>query len=84
MSLVRLFKLDGFAIWWFDGDRNAAKESFAQRGTVSLEAFTAQMQSIEENWHEIEDEIEDNRITAVGAGPSYPMTEFIYRKMFPR
>src|SRR6266481_3695643 len=44
LSLVNLFRLNGFAIWWLDGDRDAAKASFIQRGTPdrSLEAFAAQ------------------------------------------
>lgn len=84
ITLVRLFKLNGFTIWWFDGDRDAAKESFVQRGTVSLEAFIVQMQSIEENWNQIEDEIEDNIITTVSAGPAYTTPEHIYMRMFSR
>lgn len=84
LSLVRLFKQSGFAIWWFDGDRNAARESFVQRGTVPLERFTVQMQSIEEEWSRIEDVTGDNIINVVTAGPTHPAPEYIYRRMFPR
>jgi hypothetical protein len=83
LGMVTCLNANGFAIWWFDGDRHAARESFMRRGTVPAERFDAQMKSIEEHWHEIEGEIEDNRITAVSAGPSYPLPEFIYRRMFP-
>ena len=84
LTLVRLFKESGFAIWWFDGDRNAAKESFVQRGTVSLDAFTAQMQSIENGWLPIKDVIGDNIINTVTAGPTHVTAESIYERMFSR
>ncbi len=86
LTLVRLFKDNGFAIWWFDGDRNAARESFVRRGTEdrSLEAFTAQMQSIENGWLPIKDVIGDNIINTVSAGPTHAAPEDIYRRMFAR
>jgi len=72
-----LFKQSGFAIWWFDGDRNAARQLFVQRGTVPLERFTVQMQSIEEEWSRIEDVTGDNIINVVTAGPTQPAPEYI-------
>jgi hypothetical protein len=40
--------------WWFDGDRSAAQEAFTHRGTVSLQAFKAQMAAIEREWPHID------------------------------
>ena len=82
LSLIRLFKLSGITIWWFDGDRAAAEESFIRRGTVPLEAFRAQMRSIAQGWSQIEEVIGDNVIYAVNAGPSYATPEIIYQRMF--
>lgn len=82
LSLVRLFTLSGFPIWWFDGDRDAARESFIRRATVPAQAFTDQMASIDEGWFQIEDLIKDSIITVVSAGPTHAEPEYIYGRMF--
>ena len=86
LTLVKLFRLNGFAIWWFDGDRDAAKASFIQRGTPdrSLEAFAAQLKSIEQDWPQIQEAFEDNIIYSVSAGPTHATAEYIYKRMFSR
>jgi hypothetical protein len=84
LTLVEMLKLSGFAVWWLDGDREAALESFIGRGTVSPEAFGVQMKAIVENWPKILDLFEDNMIYAVSTGPSYATPEFIYSKMLAK
>lgn len=82
LDLVKCLNASGFGIWWFDGDREAARVSFERRGTVSLEAFNAQMQAIEQNWPDIEGLFERKIIDTVSPGPTYLFREEIYRRMF--
>ena len=84
LGMVSCLHGNGFAIWWFDGDRQAARESFERRGTVSLEAFDRQMKAIEENWPKILEAFEDNIIYSVSAGPTSATPERIYGKMFSK
>jgi hypothetical protein len=37
----------GVAAWWFDGDHDAARRSFINRGTISVQALDAQMAGIQ-------------------------------------
>ena len=83
LPLVMQFKKKGIAVWWFDGDREAARESFALRGTVSMEAFDRQIQSIERNWFQIKKIIGKNIIETVTTGPVFITPKQIYRTMFP-
>jgi len=46
-ALVQQFRSAGFKLIWFDGDRTSALREFKKRGTVSVEAFDAQIQRIE-------------------------------------
>jgi hypothetical protein len=82
LGLVHCLNLNGFAIWWFDGDREAARESFLRRGTVAVAAFDAQMKAIEEHWQQIQDVFDENLIHTVSAGPAYLTPEHIYKRMF--
>jgi hypothetical protein len=86
LSLVELFKVSGFSIWWLDGDRDAAKAAFIQQGTPgrSLEAFAVQMKSIEQDWPRIQEVFEDNIIYSVSAGRTHAAPEYIYGRMFSR
>jgi len=84
LALVTCLNVSGFAIWWFDGDREAARASFVCRGTVTVAAFDAQMKSIEERWQQIQEAFEQNVIQTVSTGPTYLTPELIYEKMFPR
>lgn len=82
LTLIRMFKANQIAIWWFDGDRNAARESFVRRGTVPLKDFAAQIESIEKEWAQIDHIVEGNVINTVTAGPAHTSPEYIYSRMF--
>jgi AAA domain len=84
LEAVRLLKQGGFVPWWFDGNRNAAQEAFTHRGTVSLQAFKAQMAAIEREWPHIEQIIGPNLIDAVMPGPKHRPPEWIYERVFGR
>jgi hypothetical protein len=82
IAMVACLHANGFAIWWFDGDREAARQSFIRRATVPVESFDAQMKSIEEHRPQIHDLFEDNVIYSVSAGPAHRAKEDIYKRMF--
>jgi hypothetical protein len=82
LGMVTCLSANGFAIWWLDGDRAAARESFIRRGTVPVEAFELQMKSIEERSQEIQKVFDENVISSVSAGPAYRSPEDIYQRMF--
>jgi hypothetical protein len=82
LDLVKCLNASGFGIWWFDGNRPAARVSFERRGTVPVEVFDVQMKSIEEHWQGIEDLFDRRIVNTVSEGPTHATPEHIYRKMF--
>lgn len=80
--IVSALKDAGMDIWWFDGNREAARQSFERRGTVALRLFQQQMADIEANWPEIESLFGDHIIQVVGPGRSYLRPAEIYLRMF--
>ena len=82
IALVRALQERGISVWWFDGDREAALQSFTARGTVSLDAFRIQMDAIEEAWNQIKEIIGNRIINAVTAGPTYLASEKIFVEMY--
>lgn len=82
LPVVHFLKESGFTIWWFDGDRAAARRAFANRGTVSMEAFQAQMESIKRHWSQIEEVVGGNVIMSIGVGPTHVTAERIFAEMF--
>jgi len=84
LDLVRFFKKNGIKIWWFDGDREAALQSFNARGTVSTDAFNVQMGSIEQCWAQIKEVIGNQLINSVMKGPKHLPPETIFEEMFGR
>jgi hypothetical protein len=82
LSVVDALKAEGVEIWWFDGDRQAARESFVKRGTVQVAALDRQMAAIDGAWPEIKRVFGSHVINTVSTGGSYLKPEAIYRRMF--
>ena len=82
LSLVKFFQDNGVAIWWFDGDRVAARQSFERRGDAPLEAFQFQMNSIRQNWKDILEIIKDKQLEVIKPGPTYVPHKWIFEQMF--
>jgi|SRR5450631_486843 hypothetical protein len=82
IAIVRELQERGISVWWFDGDREAALQSFTARGTVSLEAFRNQMGAIEKGWNQIKEIIGNRVINTVAAGPTHLAPEKIFVEMF--
>lgn len=82
LSRVRRLQQKGTVTWWFDGDREAARQAFIKRRPESLEAFRVQMDSIEENWPVIKGIIGTRIIKTVAPGPTHALPERIFETMF--
>jgi hypothetical protein len=50
LPIVESLTQAGVEVWWFDGDRGAARDSFLRRGTVSVECLNIQMDAIAREW----------------------------------
>jgi hypothetical protein len=82
IELVRQLQHRGIAVWWFDGDREAARQSFTARGTVSPEAFRNQMSAIGKEWDQLKATVGERVINVVAAGPTHLAPERIFVEMF--
>jgi hypothetical protein len=82
LPIVSALKDAGMEVWWFDGDREAARHSFELRGTIALQLFERQIAEIEANWPEIESLFTEHIIQVVGPGPTYLLPAEIYLRMF--
>lgn len=80
--VVQFFKDRGFQVWWFDGDRDAAREAFSDRATVSMEAFNVQMAAIERQWAAIAQLAGTNIVESITRGPLHTAPEVIFERMF--
>lgn len=82
LSIVEALKNAGVDIWWFDGDRRAARESFLSRGSVSVHALDVQMAATEKAWPGIQAVFGSRLIETVSAGPVYLEPGIIFERMF--
>lgn len=85
IAKIRELHAAGLVPWWFDGDRQAAFESFRDRpghpGTVP--AWVLQLARIDAAWPEIVDLYGERRIDVIRPGRSYLDHEEIFSRMFP-
>jgi len=70
----------GAQLWWFDGDRDMALDSFMRRGTVSKAAWDYQLLGISQNWAKIGVVI-DHRIDVIGSDGVYVPPDKLYEMM---
>jgi hypothetical protein len=82
LPIVELLASSGVEIWWFDGDREAARESFIKRATVPVAALDVQMAKIEKGWPDIARVFASRIIETVLPGPAYVPRELIFHRMF--
>jgi hypothetical protein len=85
LAKVRDLHVAGLVAWWFDGDREAAFESFKDRpghpGTESN--WHVQLELIGAFWPQIADLYGERRMDVIGPGPSYMDRKEIFSRMFP-
>src|ERR1700676_1596910 len=82
LEVIRSWQQLGAELWWFDGDRDSALESFLKRGTVGKEAWDYQLQGIATNWFRILEVTEGRQIDAIGL-EGHKTAEGIFGEMFP-
>lgn len=81
LRIVAALKAAGMALWWFDGDRDAARESCIGRGSGSIQHFDIQMSAIRENWFAISAVFGNHIIQNVHPGPQYTAPEEIFERL---
>jgi hypothetical protein len=83
INVIRCWIDAGTEYWWFDGDRDAALESFLSRNTVPKSAWNIQIRGIEENWDVISDLFDGRILQVLGPGLDYLPNAQIFKIMFP-
>jgi hypothetical protein len=69
-------------VWWFDGDRAAARKAFIHRSPESVETLNTQMMALDQYWRHIEPIIQESTIMTVSADGTYLRPEVIFGRMF--
>ena len=85
--MVQWMESQGVEIWWFDGDREAAKTSFTKRNQdrrhpATMQDLKIQLAEIDANWSQIAKVFGSHIIVSVQDGPKYAGPKRIFRAMF--
>lgn len=81
LNVVHALRDAGVQVWWFDGDRAAARRKFIERGTVWVECLDIQMIEIENEWKEIAAVIGANVLNVLDKDGTFLPPEAIYERM---
>jgi hypothetical protein len=84
LGCVRLLRSAGFEAWWFDGDPDAAQQSYVRRrgdSPAAMAAYEVQIADIGTAWPAIERFYGDRVIRTVTTGPAYTPFEEIAATM---
>ena len=75
--MVRQLIADGFKVWWFDGDRDAALQLFLERSAhpATIDDHRRYMKQIEDNWATYREFFEERRLDVVSQGPTLMSNE---------
>jgi hypothetical protein len=86
LPVVKQLVASGFDHWWFDGDRDAARQSFLSRSghPANLAALDTQMGNIERHWKEIAELFSGRVVNVINAGPRYLSNEERLAEMVTR
>jgi len=68
-------------VWWFDGDRAAARRAFEGRGTVGVAAFERQIACIAAEWSGIAATFQQNIIHVLDSHEQHLAPEEILPRM---
>jgi hypothetical protein len=93
LQTVGMFKEAGAELWWFDGNRQAARVSFINRARETerltgeflhnrIREFDKQISFIEQAWPLIKLLFQPHIIKTVKRGPTYMQPEEIFHRMF--
>ena len=84
LELVRIVQQRGFQLWWFEGDRLAARRSFIKRGTESVDNFDCQVGKQCAAWKSIEPMVGRRLIRTLTARGIFLSHEKIYKRFVER
>jgi hypothetical protein len=82
LPFVKALHAAGVRAWWFDGDRDAARRRFIQRGTVPVQALDVQMRKIEAANLALRDFYGDRWLDIVHSDGTPTPWEDVYNLMF--
>jgi hypothetical protein len=81
---VQEMAASGIDLWWFDGDRSAARAAFKlAKGETYLPAFDQQLDRIVGAWGRISAVFTSKMLAVVHSGPSHTPCEETWRKISP-
>jgi len=60
-------------IWWFDGERDAARQSFIDRGTVGVECMAVQMVDIQQELLAIKSSVQRASVSSIKWRPGHSL-----------
>jgi len=86
MASIELLRAMGVNMWWFDGDRDAARNAYSRRegGAVSaMQAHDVQMARIIRMWPRITAAFDGHVITTVRPGPNHVRPTEVYELIAP-
>ncbi|MGD1156535.1 MAG: hypothetical protein ABSA41_11970 [Terriglobia bacterium] len=83
LPAVRELQAAGVEVWWFEGERQIARQKFIERGGVDPRCFDVQMDAIEANWLEISRVFGPHAIETLHSDGTYTEPEEIFNRMFP-
>lgn len=77
LDTVRALIASGVEPWWFDGDRNAALESFLARTghPATKAAWDVQLRNIEDHWDDLASTFEGRILDVISPGPVHLSNE---------
>ncbi len=77
-----MFRDLGVTIWWFHGDREAARRAYIKRGFPEVKWFDIQMPKIEKSMENIKAVFGPNMIEVLDSEGNYTTHEETYERMF--
>jgi len=81
LPIVEALQQAGVEAWWFDGNREAARQSFVRRGTVPIELFDKQLSGIEREWAAIQRTFRGHILKSIRSGPAYPRPQTLFARL---
>ena len=80
IGLVNALLERGCKLWWFEGDRLAARQRFLERGTEPIEAFDSHVGDICSSWQLIAPLVKGNIIRTIDANGNFLPPERIFQR----
>ena len=80
LEVVRALQGRGFELWWFEGDRLAARKRFLERGTESVDNFDRHAGEICTSWQSIEPMVGSKFIRTIDADGNFLPHEAIFQR----